>query len=264
MEILPFTQSDLKLITDLQPEGWLPIQPYYEYYVGNIFCFPMKVVSSDKVVGIGTAIIHLTTGWLGHIIVDKRYRNRGIGTLITKALMDKLNHLQVKTMSLVATPLGEPIYHKLGFQKETVYSFFNNGSTQAPSQTNAIHYQPDFKKEILIMDAMVSGEERSKLLHQHFENAFVIYDGDSLTGFYMPTLGEGLIEAITPQAGEELMLIKHSKIQYAAIPIENQKAIELLQRNGFTEFRRAVRMSMGEKILWHPEKIFGRIGGNLG
>lgn len=264
MKLSPVTLSDLQHISALQPEGWLPIIPYYEFYVNSNFCFPIKAVIADKIVGIGAANYHELSGWLGHIIVDKQFRNLGIGTAVTKALMDQLYQLQAKTISLVATPMGEPIYHKLGFQKESVYVFLHNGKTTAPSESIILPFESQFKEAILKMDKNISGENRSKLLDLHLTKAHVVVEHGSLTGFYIPTLGEGLILAETKQTGELLMRLKHSQIDYAAIPIENQAAITFLKDHGFTEFRRAVRMWLGEKLLWQPDKIFGRIGGHLG
>ena len=263
MQVSHFTLPDLPLISGLQPEGWLSILPYYEFYAKSDFCIPLKAVVDNKIVGIGTAIFHDVSGWLGHIIVEKQFRNQGIGTGITKALMDELNQRQVETMSLVATPMGEPVYHKLGFQKETVYVFLHKGKT-VPTNNVVSPFEAKFKESILNLDKHVSGENRSKLLEPHFTNAHLVFEDDCLSGFYMPTLGEGLILAETKHAGETLMHLKHSMVDYAAIPIDNQPAISLLKDHGFIEFRRAIRMFLGKKLLWQPDKVFGRIGGNLG
>jgi hypothetical protein len=152
----------------------------------------------------------------------------------------------------------------LGFQKETVYVFLHKGKTIAPSESAIFPFESKFRDGILKMDKDVSGENRSKLLELHLANAQVVIEDGSLKGFYMPTLGEGLILAETKQTGEILMQLKHSQVDYAALPIENQAAINFLKNHGFIEFRRAVRMWLGEKLLWQADKIFGRIGGNLG
>lgn len=34
--------------------------------------------------------------------------------------------------------------------------------------------------------------------------------------------------------------------------------------SSYHEFRVGIRMWYGEKLRWHPEMLYGRIGGNLG
>jgi hypothetical protein len=85
-----------------------------------------------------------------------------------------------------------------------------------------------------------------------------------VSGFFIPTLGEGYIISNGHETGKHLLQLKHRKIDHAAIPIDNQPAIQFLIDNGFVEFRKAARMWRGEKLSWQPEKLFGRIGGNLG
>lgn len=263
MKILPLTLADISYISHLQPEGWLPITPYYQFYLSSDFCMPIKCVYENKIVGLGSSILHEDTGWLAHIIVDKEFRNRGIGTLITKSLMDQLSPM-VKTMTLLATPLGEPVYHKLGFEKDTAYMFLRDGKTNAPDGEAIQKFHPRFADQMLKLDQRVSGENRIKILKPHFASASIVADGDEVIGFVMPTLGEGLIIAVTNGAGELLLRLQHSTSNRTAVPMENKTAIRFLLGNGFVEYRRAIRMSYGRKITWEPDKLYGRIGGNLG
>src|SRR5690606_8571480 len=209
--------------------------------------------------------VHHNTAWLGHIILSQTHRNRGIGTLITRHLMEVVLAKGYKTIMLIATTMGEPIYQKLGFKKEGEYVFLKDGQSKAHYTDHSIPFHEKYKHAILDMDYMVSGERRNELLEPHLKNSRLIIDGSQLLGFYMPTLGEGLIEAFSEQAGIELMQMKLSKnILYAAIPEQNTVAIKFLLENGFIDFRRGIRMYYGDKINWHPDKIYGRIGGNLG
>ena len=40
--------------------------------------------------------------------------------------------------------------------------------------------------------------------------------------------------------------------------------MQFLKEKNFIQFRTAKRMSMGEKLNWHPEKIFNRVSGQIG
>ena len=109
----------------LQPEGWTDIVPDFKFYIKNIFCNPIKIIQDDIIVGIGSRILFKDTGWLGHIIVDEGYQNKGIGTYIVEYLRDYLSREGACTISLIATKSGSQVYGKLGFSKETEYLFLS-------------------------------------------------------------------------------------------------------------------------------------------
>ena len=131
-EIESFTSYDLDAVAGLQPDGWPDIFPSIEYYCKSDFCFPLKATLARKVVGIGTAIIYGYTAWLAHIIVSPDHRNAGIGSAITKALIDLSQRNSCRSLLLIATTLGEPVYKKFGFEVETKYLFFNHGISLSP------------------------------------------------------------------------------------------------------------------------------------
>lgn len=85
-----------------------------------------------------------------------------------------------------------------------------------------------------------------------------------ISGYYLPELGEGLIVADNREAGIELMKLKYSISNKGTLPVENREGIAFLKENGFVETRRAKRMILGKEFLWHPDKIYNRIAGNLG
>ena len=265
MKIDSLNSSDVHLLEPLQPDGWNPIVPYYEFYVAAGFCNPLKCVIDNHIVGIGSSIEHQGTAWLAHIIVHDRYRRQGIGTAITQALKDHLlKNQSVRSIHLVATPMGEPLYRGLGFKRVSEYIFLRGGKTSPALDGRIESYRAEFRKAGLKMDLEASSEDRRLLLEPHWHNACFITNGDALTGFYMPALGEGYILATSPESGLTLLRNKHSEGAPGVIPAENQIAIKCLQENGYTEFRRGIRMSYGESLVWRPDWIYGRIGGNLG
>jgi GNAT superfamily N-acetyltransferase len=264
-EIESFTSYDLDAVAALQPDGWPDIFPSIEYYCKSDFCFPLKATLAGKIVGIGTAIIHGCTAWLAHIIVSPNHRNAGIGSDITKALIN-LSHINsCRSLQLIATTLGEPVYKKFGFEVDTKYLFFDNGiSLPAQASPEISAFQKPHEEALLTLDRLVSGEERKKLLREHLNNTLVFVENNILKGFYMPTLGEGLIIADSPAAGLALMKLRMASTKKFCIPMLNENALNFLNQHGFTEYRRGSRMILGEKVIWDGSKIYSRIGGNLG
>ncbi len=69
----------------------------------------------------GTAATILYGGrfaWVGMVLVDPKYRGRGIGTRLLERCIGHLDSLRVPCIKLDATPLGKPVYEKLGFATE--------------------------------------------------------------------------------------------------------------------------------------------------
>ena len=264
-EIAPFTSRDLNAVAELQPDGWPDIFPSIQYYCKSDFCFPLKATLAGKVVGIGTVIIHGYTAWLAHIIVSPNHRNAGIGSAITKALIDFSQRNSCRSLLLIATALGEPVYKKFGFEVETKYLFFDNGMSLSPQVSPEISvFQKIHEEPLFELDRMVSGEDRKKLLGEHLNNTLVFVENNLLKGFFMPTLGEGLIIADSQAAGLALMKLRTASTKKFCIPVLNEIALNFLSQHGFTEYRRASRMILGEKVAWDGSKIYSRIGGNLG
>ncbi|MFZ4798795.1 MAG: GNAT family N-acetyltransferase [Bacteroidia bacterium] len=266
MEIQVLTQNDLGLITDLQPNGWPDVLPAISNYVHSPNCFPVKVISNNIIIGIGTTIIHENTAWLGHIIVHPLYRNGGIGRLITQKLVKSLFDKNIGTIYLIATDLGQPVYEKIGFLVETEYLFFKDFKIDKSIgvSNNIVPFADEYKTQILNLDFKISGEKRSDLIEPNLAQSFVYLNGEIVEGFYLPTLGEGVVMANKNNAGIELMKLRMTTKDNIAFPIDNKEARDFMYQNNYKEFKTAKRMRLGIKRWWEPKNIYNRIGGNLG
>jgi GNAT superfamily N-acetyltransferase len=266
MDIQPLEHNDINVLTDLTPDGWQNIVPIFDFYTKSNFCFPIKVVQSNKIIGIGTTIIHNDIAWLAHIIVHPDRRNQGIGQLITQTLVDSVKAKSCDTIHLIATDLGAPVYEKLGFVTETEYIFFKD---IRPHQSwaiskNIIPFADNFRKQVESLDHYVSLENRMLQVEQHLKNGFVYLQNNNVEGYYLPTFGEGLIVADTASAGVELIKLRLTSKENAAFPIDNSNAAGFFHQHNFKEFKTAKRMRLGQKKNWQPTKIYNRIGGNFG
>ena len=257
--------NDIESISNLQPEDWLDIRPNFDFYVKSAFCYPIKVLEGDKIVGIGTNIIHNDIAWLAHIVVHQDYRNKGIGLLITKFLVNSLNAQGIKTIYLIATELGAPVYEKLGFITETDYLFFKDINLKITKTTKNIKpYRQDFKEQIGKIDRENSSEDRMFHIENHIQNSYFYSKNNIVEGFYLPTFGQGLIIANTTTAGLELLKLHLKTNEILSFPKDNTNATNFLFKNGIEAFMSAKRMRLGEKRVVKFENIYSRIGGNLG
>jgi GNAT superfamily N-acetyltransferase len=267
VEFRDITTNDLSEIKKLQPEGWPDIVPEFEFYVRKDYCFPIKAILDDEIVGVGTIIVFADSAWLAHIIVDKNHRNKGIGFQITEKLLGEGNNKTVKSILLIATELGLPVYKKAGFNIVTEYKYFKRDDPWRDFQFSPriFPYEDGLESEIYELDEIISGENRKSLIADYLKNTLVFIEDNSVLGFYMPDLGEGLILATTTYSGLELMKIKYSKVDNAVLPEENHIGADFLKQNGFAlSDKKGTRMILGKEIDWKPKQVFSRIGGNFG
>jgi len=266
MEISPFTSADIEELAALQPEGWTDIKEVYKDYLLRPYCFPLKLKSENKLIGVGVTITHINSAWLAQIIVHPDHRKQGLGTLITKALLDKIDTKAFPAISLIATPLGEPVYQKLGFRKTAEYLLLKSeNKVNLPVKGNITRSSATDYASIMRLDKLASGEDRTKYLKQHLSSAKLFTDSGIVRGFYLPTLLHGPVIAFDAEAGIELMKFRQNTSDDSAVlPSENKEAIDFLLQQNYKVVNRASRMSLGQPINFKPEMIFNRISGSLG
>ncbi|MCP4512974.1 MAG: GNAT family N-acetyltransferase, partial [Fuerstiella sp.] len=100
------------------PADWLRILRYQPDG-----CFVATI--SDAVVGTVTTTSyphHVAIGepvplaWIGMMLVHPDQRRKGIASALMRRSVDYLNESGVQCIKLDATPVGEPVYARLGFQ----------------------------------------------------------------------------------------------------------------------------------------------------
>lgn len=260
------TIIDIPKITQLQPEGWPDLKDTFIYYINSQNCFPVKLEKNNLIIGIGVAIMFNLSAWLAHIIVHKDFRNKGYGYKIAKYLLAYLKEKGKETISLIATDLGYHVYKKLGFKVINEYAFFE--------QRNFINHQTNksicpltsnMYEKVLKLDSDVTNENRTILLEKKLVKGFAYLSDNELLGFYLPTLGEGLIISKEAAAGIELLKFRISKGNTRGVlPVDNISGCQFYFNNGFQENLRVKRMEIGKSINWKPRNVYSRIGGNFG
>jgi len=266
MDIHPLAHSDISSVHAMLPFGWEDSVPIIDAYITTPYCFPIKVTVGGSMVGMGVAILHTDTAWLAHILVHPAHRNRGIGKTITETLVESAYSKGCETIYLLATELGEPVYRSIGFETETEYPIYTCKGMTRPF-TDSEHIVPitdAYKEQVLNLDRQATGEDRMLVLNPHLSNGLIYLRDNEVQGFYLPALRHGLIIASTNEAGQELMRLRLQSNDSASFPMDNTSAIAFMQQHGFPENRREKRMRLGKKRTWHPERIYGMIGGNLG
>ena len=270
----PFTietlqTDDLKFISALTPDGWYDVTFVYEMHMNQDYFFPIKLVVDNKIIGVAELVINNPIGWLGNIIVSKEFRNQGFGKKLTEELIEIAKVQKCECIYLLSTPLGKPVYQKLGFQEKGKYLFYKKGETNFPKEKNdhIIPFNEKYQKEVFDLDKKAMGEDRSKVLALHLEKSFVYKktNEDKISGFFIPTLGDGVIICEDQKAGFEFIKKRETLgNERIIVPEECQSIIDFLIQNNYTQFREATFMHLGEMKTWNPEMVFSRVGGYLG
>lgn len=261
-----FNVSDLNFVNKLTPDGWDELRPHYDFYLSHQYCIPLKAIHDNQLVAVGALIIFDKLAWIGHVVVDSAYRNQGLGFQLTKQLIEMAEIRKCTTIQLIATNLGEKVYQKLGFMEDEKYIFLKGGSTHFEPSSDIFPYQKQLKPKIFKLYHRLTGEKRDMLLEPHLAQGIFYARNSKLEAFYLPTCGEGHILADNSTAGIEMLKIKLSthNNQKFVLPALNNSGISFLKQYGFQPYQTAKRMYRGKRIQWFPDKIYSRIGGNVG
>ena len=266
MHFESLSPSDFPYLKEFEPPGWGDLVPRFRYCIDSKFCNPIKLVVSGTIVAIGTTILHQNSAWLASIIVHPEHRGNGYGKTITKALVDSIDIKKYPTIYLDATDLGYPVYIKLGFEMEAVYAHFKSEKniTGLKISDQVVPYNDIYLQQLLALDKSISCEDRQDTIKENLSTAQLFISNNKLTGFYLPSLGNGLIIAENDDAGIELIKCRLENNYYAILPEANKAAINFIVQQGLIQFRISRRMFIGKKREWKADRIYNRISGQLG
>lgn len=252
---------------DLPPRDWnFDYTDFLKNHFQEKFFYAVVIYTDTGIVGTGNAFNFGESGWLGNIIVKPAYRRQGIGLSITRHLCRHLTEKGCKTMLLLASDEGRSVYQRAGFRTVTKYRYFtscNETPVSLPGEIRRIE-ESDLEK-VFEMDCQATGEDRQLLILKSFENGWVYDNGSSISGFYLPDFGRGVVIAIDGQAGLKLLELKHSiRNARSGIPVNNHEAIKFFENSDYTEISPCTRMMIGMEIGWSPGSIYSYAHGYCG
>jgi GNAT superfamily N-acetyltransferase len=150
-------------------------------------CFVME--DDGKIVGTAATLSYETRfAWIGMVLVDPAYRNRGIGTTLLQRTLDHLGAAGIPTLKLDATPAGKPLYEKLGFVSEyEIDRWILRRTANQSTTTNGNALSSHDVASITQHDRQLFGADRAQLLRSINEKAphltQAICNGPELQGY---------------------------------------------------------------------------------
>lgn len=208
------------------------------------------------------------------LLVHPSWRRQGIGTALLQHCLAYLSNLGIPCIKLDATPLGRPLYEKLGFVPEWGLVRWENlsltGSASAASASVRSGGREDWEA-IAELDARAFGIRRRALLEalaaQGGRLAVSVKTGREIHGFGMLREGArcaylGPVAAESPAITAELVnaLLADAKCPsvFWDIPEPNIGAGALARSLGFVPQRPLLRMYRGPKAAsGDPQLQFG-------
>lgn len=252
------TLADWQRVLDLEPAG----------------CFVAEC--EGEAVGTAAAVVFGSVAWIMMVLVDEAFRGRGIGTRLMQHALDYLRARAVPTVRLDATPLGRPVYEKLGFQAEYELARYEHAGLRRNAAA-AGNVDPHQLGAICALDRQATGTDRSRLLARLYAErpaAFAaVFHGKTPLGYRSLRAGAratqiGPVVAATAETGR--MLLDGAVTEcgpvpiFIDIPLENRPAVQWAESNGLTLQRHLTRMWQGRRIEDRPAQLWASFGPEKG
>lgn len=277
------TAADLDPIAAaILADDWGDRRAWFTYALSEPQCrtFVAETDDGDRV-GSGVATINGSVGWIGTIWVAPAWRGQGLGHALTMAPIEAAEAAGCRTLVLVATDAGRPLYERLGFKVQTWYrTMEHTGLPAVPAEVaqgdadrRVRPWRPDDLEPMVDLDRRATGEDRRHLLA-----AFATPDGtrivaggdDRPRGFLLrATWGGGA--TIAPDPADAFALLDARRRASgpdhrirAGVLEANPDGIARLEAAGWHEAWRAPRLIRGEPLDWRPDWIWGQFNHAVG
>ena len=229
---------------------------------------------AGRIVGTGIATANGTVGWVGTIFVAPDRRREGLGEALTRIVIDDLETRGCRTLKLVATDAGRPLYERLGFEVQAPQLFFT-ASGLAPNEADdgVRPFDPTMLAGIVALDRLATGEDRSAVLERlaNPESARVLVGDDGSTRGFVVRAPWGGVSLIAPETDDAIRLLDWRRRQagvdhpiYAGFPDTGDSRRTRLLSVGWTLAGAGTRMIRGKPLEWNPDWIWGTFSGALG
>jgi predicted N-acetyltransferase YhbS len=273
--IRPMTRADVDPVaTAFLREDWGDRRRNLEFVTAHAETRPVVAEADGGIVGTSVLSVNGTVGWIGTVWVDPAWRRRGIGLDLTRATIDEAEAAGCRTLVLVATEAGRPLYERLGFEVQTWYRILQiDGLNGAAADPRVRPFRAEDLGAMTALDSTATGEDRAHLLQ-----AFAAADTTRVVDRADGTLGGFVVRApwgggatIAPRVEDAEAILHARRVASgsaghvrAGLLAENGVGLERLAALGWTESWKAPRLIRGEPLVWDPSAIWGQFNHALG
>jgi GNAT superfamily N-acetyltransferase len=206
--------------------------------------------------------------WIAMVLVDPGHRNRGVGTALMEHALKFLDARKVPSIRLDATPLGQPIYEKLGFTHQFLLARHEGmlplEVAESIDETDGRIIQsvpPDEHEQLIELDSQLTGTGRRKFLarlfKEHPDSLRIVSGSSGIEGYLAVRPGSNAVQIgpciARPEAGSQLFRDAArryaGKRVYIDIPVGNSRAAGHAVEMGLKVQRHLVRMCRGVPVM---------------
>lgn len=283
----PMTPADIEPATEaILADDWGDRRTWFEFATSHPECRIFVAEGADgAILGTGVATINGPVAWIGTIWVASSARGQGIGRALTEAPIEAAESAGCRTLVLVATDAGRPLYERLGFRVQTWYRTMEapglagsvdpgvGGSGRESGDRRVRTFRADDLESMAALDRAATGEERRHLLTAFAapETTMVLASGSNAPSGYVIRAPWGGGATIAPDPDGALAILRARRLAAgpdrrvrAGLLVENEAGVRALAADGWTEAWRAPRLARGEPLDWHPDHIWGQFNHALG
>src|SRR5262245_21874441 len=179
---------------------------------------PFVADADGELVGIGVLCVNGPVGWIGTVWVEPAWRRRGIATALTQAAIDAADAAGCRTLVLVATAEGRPLYEQLGFKVDTSYVILQATGLHGPPIKAVRAFHPDDLDAVLALDAAATGEDRAHLLRSFAtpDTARVVERPDGAIGGFVVRAPWGGGATIAPRLDDAIAILDARRVAAGA------------------------------------------------
>ncbi|HUE69426.1 MAG TPA: GNAT family N-acetyltransferase [Pirellulaceae bacterium] len=275
LAIRPFTAADVPLGMRLKTQaGWNQLEADWRRMLDMQpdGCFVAEYGSTP----VGTVMTCIFDGvaWIAMMLVEESLRGKGIGRALMEHALSYLDEQGVRTVRLDATPLGQPLYEKLGFVAE--YSLARHAGTPVSGDnvSGVILAAVTDREQIFSLDRSSTHTDRRKLLARLLDErqGFVVRENSRLRGYLLTRAGAHATQ-IGPCIADGLagpLLLNDALAQHAGnpvyidIPLAHEPAAALARERGLAVQRQLLRMCRGERMDERVDRLWASSGPELG
>jgi GNAT superfamily N-acetyltransferase len=252
------TEADWKRFLALQPDG----------------CFVAQWGGTP--VGTTTTCIFGPVAWIAMVLVEESARGRGIGTALLHHALEFLDRRHVAAVRLDATPLGLPLYERLGFVEQFRLARYQGILPPAAPEAGALAASPGHWEALAALDETVTLTDRRRLLFRLFAEesvgTFLPQGGGRLGGFLAARPGTRAVQLgpciAAPEAGPVLFTAARHLFAgrpiFVDIPVPNEAANRLAEAQGLAVQRHLTRMCRGAAVCERVEWLWASSGPEKG
>ena len=254
-------------------EHWGDRRVNLEFVASHPQARPFVADADGDVVGVGVLSIHGPVGWIGTVWVEPAWRRNGVGRAVTEATLDAADDAGCRTLVLVATSEGRPLYERLGFEVQTSYRILEAAGTDGTPDARVRPFDPADLAAMEALDRAATGEDRAHLLRAFAAPGTArVMDGDDgqVAGFTVrapwgggATIAPDLDDAVAMLEARRAASGPAGRVR-AGLLAENEAGLERLLSGGWTESWSAPRLGRGEPLEWEPTAIWGQFNFAIG